>query len=300
MAFRASSTSLLILSALLFQWLYNGLNYVAFKIGAGDVSPFLLSAMRFSLAAVVVFPPALAAIARLGWPPRRQIMFSAISGIIMLVFSQALVLWGVHLLPAGTSALFASSAPLFIVLISWGVDKVLPSGRQLTGVAVGCVGIALLTYSNQQDGQRNVAGIAAILISTASWAFGAVVLTRNVRSAKGIRGLFIQFFSASVVLWAAAALSGELKGFSLAKVSAGAWWSLCYLVLISSVCGYGVFIWLSLRTSPAVANSFFYVAPVVAMIAGAAVFDEPLTGMKMVAAAISLCGVILIVSANRL
>jgi drug/metabolite transporter (DMT)-like permease len=169
----------------------------------------------------------------------------------------------------------------------------------LTGVVVGFAGIALLVFSSHQGGQNSAAGIFAILISTASWAFGAVVLTRNARGATGITALFIQFFSASLVLWAAVVLSGELKSFSLSDVSTAAWWSLCYLVLISSVCGYGVFIWLSRRTSPAISNSFFYVAPVVAMVAATAVFGEPLTGLKMTAAGISLCGVILIVSTGR-
>lgn len=299
MPFRPFTASALIFSALAFQWLYNGFNYIAFKTGAGDIPPFLLSAMRFSFAALVILPLALISVARNGRPGWRQILFSALSGIIMLVFSQALVLWGVNLLPAGTSAIFASSAPLFIVLISWGIYRTLPSGRQLVGLALGFAGIALLTFSHHQDGKSSMAGISAILISTASWAFGAVALTRNVKAATGLPGLFIQFFAASVFLWATVSASGELKSFSFASVRAAAWWSLGYLVLISSVCGYGVFIWLNHRTSPAVANSFFYVAPVVAMLAAAAIFDEPLTPLKATSAGISLCGVMLIVNARK-
>ena len=49
----------LVVSAVGYQWFYNGANFVAFKVGGDAIHPILLAAMRFASAAAVVLPLAL-------------------------------------------------------------------------------------------------------------------------------------------------------------------------------------------------------------------------------------------------
>lgn len=46
----------LIILAVGYQWFYNGANFVAFKVGGDAVHPLLLASMRFTIAALIIWP----------------------------------------------------------------------------------------------------------------------------------------------------------------------------------------------------------------------------------------------------
>jgi len=70
---------------------------------------------------------------------------------------------------------------------------------------------------------------------------------------------------------------------------------LSFVVLASTVVGYAVFLMLNAQVSSALANTFYYAAPVVALGLSALVLGEPLTLAKMASAAIALLGVALMI-----
>ena len=117
-----------------YQWLYNGVNFLAFKVGADAFPPLMLAALRFGIAATLILP-----LAAWRWHFRpawmREVAGTALLGLVMLIGSQTLAIWGTHFLPAGVASVFGSAAPVFIALLAWVVFREAPGGRQLVGIA---------------------------------------------------------------------------------------------------------------------------------------------------------------------
>ncbi len=150
---------MLVVSAVGYQWFYNGANFVAFKIGGDAVHPLYLAAMRFTISAAMVLPLVLW---RLRSRPARTSELAAAAGLglVMLVGGQSLGMFGTHLLPAGVASVFGSSAPIFIALSAWAVLRQPLGLKQAYGVGLGFAGLPLrLTFRRDPPLRRSSAGL---------------------------------------------------------------------------------------------------------------------------------------------
>jgi drug/metabolite transporter (DMT)-like permease len=68
------------------------------------------------------------------------------------------------------------------------------------------------------------------------------------------------------------------------------------VVTISGLVGFTLFTWIARRAGPAIANSQAYMAPVVTLLLGWMVLQEPLGGRTLVASGVILAGVALLVA----
>ncbi|KVL08407.1 DMT family transporter [Burkholderia sp. MSMB1826] len=277
-----------------YQWFYNGANFLAFKVAGNALHPLMVATLRFSLAALVVAPFALARWRRSPASVRESGGAASI-GVIMLVASQALAIWGTHFLPAGVAAVFGSSSPLFLALFAWAVFHRPLRGRQVAGVAIGFAGLALMGWTSATGGDFRPMGAALALAGTAAWAAGSLLAPRLALPRDPVIGLAIQLISAGAVLGAIVAVSGIAATTHLARVSPAAWAALAFLVVASTLIGYAVFLTLNARVSTTLANTFNYAAPVIALGLSALLLHEPLTRVKLMAGGIALVGVALMI-----
>ena len=97
----------------------------------------------------------------------------------------------------------------------------------------------------------------------------------------------------------AAVLRGETDGFSVDQVAGEAWAWLAYLVVIGSIVAFSAYVWLLANAPISLTATYAYVNPVVAVILGAIVLSEPITGAVLVGGAIVVLGVGLVVSVER-
>jgi drug/metabolite transporter (DMT)-like permease len=277
-----------------YQWFYNGANFLAFKIAGNALHPLMVATLRFSLAALIVLPFALAR-----WRRSRaslaELGGAALIGITMLVASQALAIWGTHFLPAGVAAVFGSSSPLFLALFAWAVLHQPLSGRQIAGVAVGFAGLALMGWTSATGGDFRPVGALLALTATASWAAGSLLAPRLAQPRDPLISLATQLTSAGAVLGLIVAVSGIAARTRLASVPLSAWAALAFLVVASTLIGYAVFLTLNARVSTTLANTFNYAAPVIALLLSALLLHEPLTLVKLISGGIALVGVALMI-----
>jgi drug/metabolite transporter (DMT)-like permease len=94
-------------------------------------------------------------------------------------------------------------------------------------------------------------------------------------------------------------LVGEGPRLDLAAISARSWLAFVYLLVLGSIVGYTAYVYLLHHTTPALASTYAYVNPVIAVLLGWAIAGEPLTGRTLVAAAVILAGVVVITLARR-
>jgi len=150
-----------VLLAVGFLWVYNGVNFLAFKVGVDALPAAFLAATRFTVAGIVLLPLAVWRVLADERPDAPSLLTAALLGIVMLVGGQALVIWGVSYLPAGEASVFGSTPPLYLALFAWFVFRQPLDRRKLLGVCVGFLGTALLGWSSASGGSFSPKGAAA-------------------------------------------------------------------------------------------------------------------------------------------
>ena len=285
---------MLVVSAVGYQWFYNGANFVAFKVGGDAVDPLLLAAARFTLSAAVVLPLALW---RLRSRPAHASELAAAAGLglVMLIGSQTLGISGTHLLPAGVASVFGSAAPIFLALFSWAILRKPLGGKQICGVGLGFAGLALMAWFTSSGGGFSPLGAALTLAASACWAAGSLWARRLQLPDDEVVALATQLVATSAVLAIAVGITGVAGRTALNSIPAYAWASLAFLVVGSTLVGYAIFLAVNADVSTTVANTFNYAAPVVALLLSAALLGEPLSLPKLLAAGVALSGVALMI-----
>lgn len=272
-----------------YQWFYNGANFLAFKVAGNTLHPLMVATLRFSVAALILLPFALTRWRR-SPVSFRELEGAALIGITMLVAGQALAIWGTHFLPAGVAAVFGSSAPLFLALFAWGVFHQPLTRRQVAGVAIGFVGLALMGWTSATGSDFRPIGAVLALAAAAAWAGGSLLAPRLALPRDPVIGLTGQLAASGIVLGAIVTVSGIAATTHLARVPLTAWGALTFLIVASTLIGYAVFLTLN-QVSSTLANTFNYAAPVVALCLSALLLHEPLTLVKLVSGGIALMGV---------
>lgn len=236
-----------------------GFNFVVIDWGMAGVPPLLFAAVRF---AVVVFPAVLVV-------RRPDVPWRVLAGVgVFMSLGQFGFLY-VSMdagMPPGLAALVLQAQVIFTVLIAAGVLGEVPTGPQVVGVVLGCVGLVVVALG--RGGHVPAVALALCLLGALSWGIGNVV-----SRASGVRGgLSLTVWSAVFVPVPLLALSLALDGpgvvgDALASFSWQAVVSTLYTAGLASLVGYAVFNTLLSRNPPSAVVPWVLLAPVVAMTA---------------------------------
>ena len=101
------------------------------------------------------------------------------------------------------------------------------------------------------------------------------------------------------VMLLAGLLRGEAAGFALAQVTAKSWLAYAYLVSFGSIVAFTAYIWLLRVVEPALAGTYAFVNPVVAVGLGWAFGGEKLSVQMLGGAALIVLAVGLVVLGGR-
>ena len=127
------------------------------------------------------------------------------------------------------------------------------------------------------------------------WAFGSVWGSRLELPAPLI-ATAAQLLAGGAVLMVIVPLRGE----QLTEMPPiGAWLSLLYLIVMGSIVAYTAYIYLLRTVRPALATSYAYVNPAVAIVVGITLGNESITGPAWIALPLILVGVALVVTARQ-
>ncbi len=276
-----------------------GSTYLAAQFGLATIPPYLMGAMRFAVAGLVL----------LGWslfrknpaPGKKIIAVNSIGGILMLVGGSGSVLWAQQYLSSGVAAILVASLPVWFVLLDkkqWSFyfgDK-----RVIMGVLLGFAGILLLFGTSLSKGIESatgwmqVVGIGVVLLGCIAWTIGSLYVKYKAVEADVATSAGIQLLAAGLFSLLPSFLSNELTGFQWNQVSTGGWLALWYLILPGSVIAFMSYLYL-LKVRPAAqAGTYAYVNPVIAVLLGAIIAHEKVTGFQIAGLVIILFSVLMI------
>jgi drug/metabolite transporter (DMT)-like permease len=277
----ASSQRVLVPLALLGVYLIWGSTYLAIRIALADFPPFLMGAIRFFAAGTLMFLV-------LRWrgipaPTRRQWFNSAVTGTLLLGFGNGLVCFAEQTVASGLAAVVVASMPLFAALAA-GFYRQWPTRIEWVGLLVGFLGVIVLNFGGDLRGSP--VGAVALLVAAATWAFGSVWSRRRDMPHPAM-STAAQMLCGSVALGIAALLAGE----RVVAVHTETVIALAYLGVFGSIIGFSAYIYLLHHVRPALATSYAYVNPPVAVLVGVLFAGESVHTLDIVGMAVILAGV---------
>jgi drug/metabolite transporter (DMT)-like permease len=272
-------------------WVVWGSTYLAIKYALISFPPFLQMGSRFLVAGVL-----LAAWMRwrgAPWPTRVQWRNAFVVGALMLGGGMGGTANAEVSIGSGLVVAFIAVIPLLIALLNliWGVK---PSKLEAAGIALGLVGVLMLTQGS--GFKSSPAGLVAICIACVCWSLGSVLSQRSLPLAPGAMGFASEMLCGGVVLMALAAVSGETMGWPLQPEAVAAW---VYLVVFGSLIAFNAYMVLLAKAPAALAASYTFVNPVIAMLLGVWIAHETVTRFEWYAVGVVLSGVLLLLFKRR-
>ena len=264
--------------------------YLAIRFSLESFPPFFVAGFRYMLVGAGMYVylriqgnPA---------PSRAQWRDSSIIGAFLLVGGTAGVVYAMQWVGSGTSALVIATTPLWTVLFG-GMWKQWPQRNEWMGLALGFSGIVLLNMNG--DLRAHPTGAVLLVLSAASWSFGSV-LSLRMKLPSGMMASAAQMFSGGLMVLLIGFLSGENIPADppLRAVAA-----LVYLAIFGSLLGYTAYTYLLNNVRPALATSYSYVNPALAVLLGAWFADEKITVITIAAMLVILAGVVLVILGQR-
>jgi O-acetylserine/cysteine efflux transporter len=150
-----------------------GLGFVASRLALDELSPALMTAMRFAIAAV----------------PCLFVRRPKVSWTVLIAISSTLFLgqflaqsWAIaHNVPVGLASVIVQSQALFTVAFAALAFREIPARLQITGIGVAAIGLLMICGTVGFD--FSAGAFAVLLISPISFAIGNLLLRR----ASGVR-----------------------------------------------------------------------------------------------------------------
>ena len=277
----------LALAALYLIW---GSTYLGIRFALeGGFPPFLLGGIRFLVAGGLLY--AFLRLRGVPAPSRPQWRNAAVMGLLLLLLGNGLVNYGEQTVSSGMTAVIVSSSALWMGVFA-AMRGHRPNVLEWIGLCIGFLGVLWLSAGDSLA--ATPLGLVALLVASVAWSFGSIW-------SKG-RDLPPPFMaSAAQMLCGGAAMCalglglGERFDGAPTAHAIGAFW---YLVVAGSLAGFSAYIWLLHHVRPALATSYAYVNPAIAVLLGAWLAHERFGLRELVAMAVILLGVLAITLAK--
>lgn len=272
-----------------------GSTYLGMAIAIETMPPFLMAATRFIVAGTLL-------IAARRWfgdalPTRRQWGSAAIVGSLLFLGGNGAVAWAQHWVPSGIAALLITTTPFWMTMLPWVTGySARPPLVALGGIAIGLVGVALLVGApiGTAPTTQVVIGSLTIVAAALSWSIGSLASKRLTLPASPWMSAGAQMVCGAVGLGLASLVSGEVSRVDVTAISLRSWLALAYLIFVGAIIGFGAYVYLLRHTTMARVSTYAFVNPVVAVLLGWLVLDEPLSGRTLFAGALIIVAVVLI------
>lgn len=247
-----------------------GSTYLAIRVTLEVFPPFLMAGVRFLIAGGALYAWGRA---RGGAPatPRQWALATGL-GALFFVGGNGGVVWAETRVPSGVAALLIAMVPMWIAALEAAFFGVRPTAGRAVGLVVGLIGVALIVGPGEDGGQIDPLGALALVGSALAWATGTLVSRRVELPGDAITGSGMQMLGGGVLLTALGLLAGEqhVPVALTARAAAAFLW----LLFAGSLVGFTLYQWLLRVSTPAVASTYAYVNPAVAVVLGALFADE--------------------------
>ena len=276
-----------------------GTTWLTIKIGLEGIPPFLGVGLRFVLAGSILLVIATVRNRKLIYS-RELLRISLIIGILLFSFSYGAVYWAEQYISSGLASVLFATMPLFVALFARFILKnELLNPTRLLGMFIGIGGTGLIF--SETVGISNLNEFRGLIVTLMSPITAAIAIVLTKKHIHRHDPFFLNGWS--MLLGGSVTLSihfayGSPYPIVWNTVSVGA---LLYLTLVGSALAFGIYFWMLQHTEATTVSFVTVISPVIAVIIGAGVLSESLTGLQIAGSILVLSGVLLseVVSKKR-
>lgn len=256
----------------IFIW---GVNFIAMKWGLEELSPLLLSAMRFCLASIpfLLFTRKPAS---LTWS------VLAAYGLVQGVGQFGMLFAGLAMgMPAGMASVVLQAQAFISLLMGAAFLHERPRPWQWLGLVIATLGLVVIgTARGEGAGSMSLIGFLLTIGSAAMWS-SANLITRYAAKQGPYEPfpflVWSSIFPIIPLLLLSLVFETPSWGSPLEQLSAAGWqgfWSVAYLALLSTLLGYGMWTRLLQRYSVGTVAPLSLLVPVIGIISAMWLLDE--------------------------
>ena len=279
-----------VLAALAAVYLIWSSTYFVIHIVVEHMPPLLTAGLRFVIAGLILL--VLARGRGLAFPDRAAWIRALPIGLLLFVCGNGFVSIASSHISSGVIAVVCGMMPIWGALLGpFFGTKTTP--REWLGLIVGFLGVAVLAFGDAL--RADFLSTVLLLLAPLGWALGSL-LVKKANLGEGMMGAATQTLSGGVLLTIVGAFRGESITFPVPTTAVAA---LAYLIFFGSVIGFTAYNHLLLHARPALAMSYAYVNPVLAVLLGAWLGNESITMTTLAALALIVLAVLAIVTKPR-
>lgn len=268
-----------------------GSSYIANHFAIEDMPPFLMTAARMLVASALMWGISLLQRDRTR-PGKIDLWRHFIVACPMIVFGSGFLAKSQETVSSSTAALMLGITPAWLLLGGWAARRLpRPSRFQAIGLLIGFLGLVLIARQTRAEAQGAYPlGFWYLLICIGVWVVGTLYYHSFANPLSTVRSTGLLFFFGGIQMWVLGLCLGEGARIDLASVGPAAWAGFAVLVLGASLGGFTSYFWLLRHSTPAIAISYEYVVPVIGLLLGWSLADEPLNAPILAACALTVLG----------
>jgi drug/metabolite transporter (DMT)-like permease len=233
------------------------------------------------------------------WPTFREWRNGLVIGALMCAGGMGATAYSEQTVSSGLVVAFIAIVPVMMALgnLLW---KIYPTKLESIGIAIGLAGVLMLTQG--AGFAASTVGLLAIAIACVCWTAGSLLSQRvpALALAPGATGFASEMIMGGFVLMAMAFANSEYTTFAAqwppTTQATLAW---LYLVVFGSLIAFNAYMVLLARAPAALAASYCFVTPVIAMLLGVLLANEKVSAFEWTSAGVVLIGVVLVLRGRK-
>ena len=277
-----------------------GSTYLAIRFAIETITPFFMAGSRFVASGLLLY--VFACWRGAARPTAVHWRSAAIVGFFLIFIGNGGVTWAEQRVPSVIVALLVGTVPLWITVLCWlGKGRSKPDWRQWIGIALGMAGIGLLVVSRDGLGAGSSdLWIWFLLVGTSlAWSYGSLYARSAPMPRSALMGIAMEMVIGGALQLATGFFLMEAGQFHWSAITLSSMEAWVYLTFIGSLAGFTSYIWVLQKATPALASTYAFVNPIIAVFLGWLLADESLTPSLIGAGALIVTSVVLIVLAQK-
>lgn len=223
---------------------------------------------------------------------KRQVPLALLSQVSYLGFVFVGVSHGVH---GGTSSLIAALQPLLVLMVAGRLLGETRTWLTWVGSALGFLGVLLVVSGDIALAHAPAWAYLFPAVAMLSLASGTILSRRIKPTETLLQTITIQAIIAAIAFSITAVVAGQ---FAI-PTNAGTFQAIAWLILVPSIAGYGLYVYLTHEVGATVVSTLLYLTPPTTMIWAFIMFDDPITPAGVIGLLVSALGVLLVLRSRR-
>ncbi len=204
-----------------------GSTYLAIRYAVETIPPLVTAGIRHTFAGGILLAWACAR----GYRPKREHWTAGIVlGALFFLIGHGSLHWAEQHVASGLAALLIATEPMFILVLAWMSGQQKISRVSAMGLAVGVVGVAILTGAELSSKDTSLIGMLAVLLGSLSWAAGVVISPKLKLPTEALARTAVPLVGGAAMLLATAGLTGEFHSLRWSAISLKSILGLAFLI----------------------------------------------------------------------